>query len=386
MDFSLTPAQRDIRKAAREFAEREFPAIAKECDREEAFPHDLFRKASQLGLIGIFIDERYGGKGFGYLENAIVMEEFWRVDPGLGGQLTCKSFGSEMILLRGSEEQKMKYLPSLCKGETISAVAVTEPNAGSDVLSISTKAEKKRNGYLINGSKMFISNGDIADFLVALCLSNPDATSPYERHSVMIIETDRPGLRRNKLNGKMGIRAHDTAEMSFSDVWVPEENLIGEEGKGFNCFMEFFNRSRAYVAAQGVGVAQGALEMALEYVKKRKQFGQTFPSFEIAQVKLAEMATLTEAARNLVYKAAWKLDRGEVEPAVISMAKWFAGEVGVKVVDESLQIHGEFGYLRENDISRFYRDAKIVEIYEGTKEIEKLVIARQLLKGRGLNI
>jgi alkylation response protein AidB-like acyl-CoA dehydrogenase len=162
---------------------------------------------------------------------------------------------------------------------------------------------------------------------------------------------------------------------------VPKENLIGEEGKGFNCFMEFFNRSRAYVAAQGVGVAQGALEMALEYVKKRKQFVQSLASFEIAQVKLAEMATLTEAARNLVYKAAWKLDRGEVEPALISMAKWYAAEVGVKVVDESLQIHGECGYLSEYDISRFYRDAKIVEIYEGTKEIEKLVIARQLLKG-----
>jgi alkylation response protein AidB-like acyl-CoA dehydrogenase len=385
MDFSLTPTQLDIRKAAREFAEGEFPAIAKECDREETFPLDLFRKASHLGLIGVFIDEKYGGKGFGYLENAIVMEEFWRVDPGLGGQLTCKSFGSEMILLKGSEDQKMKYLPSLCKGETISAVAVTEPNAGSDVLSISTKAERKGNGYLVNGSKMFISNGDIANFLVALCLTNPDATSPYERHSVMIIETDRPGLRSNKLKGKMGIRAHDTAEISLNDVWVPKENLIGEEGKGFNCFMEFFNRSRAYVAAQGVGVAQGALEMALEYVKKREQFGHS-PSFEIAQVKLAEMATLTEAARNLVYKAAWKLDRGEVEPALISMAKWYAGEVGVRVVDESLQIHGECGYLSEYNISRFYRDAKIVEIYEGTKEIEKLVIARQLLKGKGLNI
>jgi alkylation response protein AidB-like acyl-CoA dehydrogenase len=386
MDFSLTPTQLNIKKAAREFAEREFPAIAKECDREETFPLDLLKKASQLGLIGVFIDEKYGGKGFGFLENAIVMEEFWRVDPGLGGQLTSKSFGSEMILLKGSEDQKVKYLPSLCKGEAISAVAVTEPDAGSDVLSISTRAERKGNGYLINGSKMFISNGDIANFLVALCLTNPDATSPYDRHSVIIIETDRPGFRSNKLKGKMGIRAHDTAEISLNDVWVSKENLIGEEGKGFNCFMEFFNRSRAYVAAQGVGVAQGALEMALKYINQHKQSGQSLVSFEIAQVKLAEMATLTEAARNLVYKAAWKLDRGEVEPALISMAKWYAGEVGVKVVDESLQIHGECGYLSEYDISRFYRDAKIVEIYEGTKEIEKLVIARQLLKGRGLNI
>ena len=386
MDFSLTSTQLVMRKAAREFAEGEFPQIAKECDAEERFPLDLLRKASQLGFIGIFIDKKYGGRGFGFLENAIVMEEFWRVDPGLGSQLICACFGSEMVLLKGSEEQKMKYLPPICKGEAISAVAVTEPDAGSDVLSVSTKAERKGNGYLINGSKMFISNGDIANFLVALCFTNPDATSPYERHSVIIIETDRPGLERRKLKGKMGIRAHGTAEISLNDVWVPEENLIGEEGKGFNCFMEFFNRSRAYVAAQGVGVAQGALEMALKYVNKHKQFGESLSSFEIVQVKLAEMATLTEAARNLVYKAAWKLDHGEVEPALISMAKWYAGEVGVKVVDESLQLHGEYGYLSEYDISRFYRDAKIVEIYEGTKEIEKMVIARQLLKGRGLDI
>jgi alkylation response protein AidB-like acyl-CoA dehydrogenase len=386
MDFSLTPSQLDIRKAAREFAEGEFSPIAKECDAEERFPLDLLRKASQLGFIGIFIDEKYGGRGFGFLENAIVMEEFWRVDPGLGSQLMCACFGSEMVLLKGSEEQKRKYLPPICKGEAISAVAVTEPDAGSDVLSVSTRADRKGDGYLINGSKMFISNGDIANFLVMLCFTNPDATSPHERHSVIVIETDRPGLRRNKLRGKMGIRAHDTAEISLNDVWVPGENLIGEEGKGFNCFMEFFNRSRTYVAAQGVGVAQGALEMALRYVKEHKQLLESLSSLEIVQSKLAEMATLTEAARNLVYKAAWMLDRGQVEPSFISMAKWYAGEVGVKVVNESLQIHGECGYLSEYDISRFYRDAKIVEIYEGTKEIEKLVIGRQLIKGRGLNI
>ena len=202
MDFRLTPAQLELRKAAREFAEREFPAIAKECDRAEAFPLDLLRKASQSGLVGIFVDKDYGGGGFGYLENAIVMEEFWRVDPGLGSQVMCACFGSEMILLKGSDEQKRKYLIPICKGDAISAVAVTEPDAGSDVLSVSTRADRKGDGYLINGSKMFISNGDIANFLVALCLTNPDETSPYERHSVMIIETDRPGMRRSKLRGK----------------------------------------------------------------------------------------------------------------------------------------------------------------------------------------
>jgi len=199
MDFDLSPAQLDIRKAAREFAEGEFPNIAKECDREEMFDLELLRKASKLGFIGVFIDEKYGGGGFGFLENAIVMEEFWRVDPGLGGALMCTCFGSEMILLLGTEEQKKKYLPSLCKGETISAVAVTEPDAGSDILSVSTKGERKGGGYLINGSKMFISNGDIANFLVTLCLTTPDASSPYERHTVIIVETDRSGLER-KIN------------------------------------------------------------------------------------------------------------------------------------------------------------------------------------------
>jgi alkylation response protein AidB-like acyl-CoA dehydrogenase len=386
MDFNLTKEQRDIKKAARDFAEGELRDIAKECDREEKADRSVMKKACELGFVGVFIPEEYGGAGYGYLESALVMEEFWRVDPGLGSQIQSVCFGSEMILLFGTEEQKKKYLPPLCAGEAISGTAVTEPDAGSDVLSVATRAEKKDGGYLINGSKMFISNASIANFLVTLCLSNPDAPSPYERHSVVIVETDRQGLERNKLKGKLGIRAHDTAELSFSNVWIPEENRIGQEGKGFHYFMEFFNRSRAYVAAQGVGIAQGALEMAVKHVTKRRQFGQTLSTFQIVQCKLAEMATLTEAARNLVYKAAWKLDHGDVQPMLISMAKWFAGETGVKVVDEALQLHGGYGYLDEYDISRFYRDAKIVEIYEGAKEVEKLVIARQLLQKHGLSI
>ena len=384
MDFHLTQEQIDIKKAAREFAEGEFPKVARECDREETTNLDILNKARALGFAGIFIDEKYGGMGCGYLENALVMEEFWRVDPGLGGQTTCTAFGSEMLLLYGTEAQKERYLTSVCKGNAIGAVAVTEPDAGSDVLSVSTRAVRKNGGYVINGSKMFISNGTIATFFVTLCLTNPEAGSKRERHSVIVIEADRPGVERNKLKGKLGIRAHDTAEITFKDVWVPEENRIGDEGKGFDCFMAFFNRSRSYVAAQGVGVGQGALELAIRHVKQRKAFGQPLANFQLVQVKLAEMATLVEAARNLVYKAAWKVDRGEIEPALISMAKWYAGEVGVKVVNEALQLHGGYGYLDEYDISRFYRDAKIVEIYEGAKEIEKMVIGGQLIKGKVL--
>ena len=382
MDFQFSQVQRDIKQAAREFAEGEFSKVAQESDRTENIDMSLLRKARELGFVGIFIDEKYGGMGLGFLETAIVMEEFWRVDPGIGSQLMCQSFGSEMILLFGTEDQKERYLRSVCEGGKIGAVAVTEPDAGSDVLGVSTRAVRKDKGYVVNGSKMFISNGDIADFFVTLCLTNPEAQKKTDRHSVMVIDGINPGIERSKIRGKLGIRAHDTAEITFKDVWVPEENLIGREGKGFECFMAFFNRSRAYIAAQGVGIAQGALELALKHAKKRKVFGKPLASSELVQVKLAEMATLTEAARNLTYKAAWKIDQGLADPALTAMAKWYAGEVGVRVVNEALQLHGGYGYIDEYDISRFYRDAKIVEIYEGVKDVEKLVIGRHLVKGQ----
>jgi alkylation response protein AidB-like acyl-CoA dehydrogenase len=382
MDFKFSDIQTDIKRAAREFAEGEFPKIAQECDRAEKMEMGLLQKARDLGFVGIFIDEQYGGMGLGFLETALVMEEFWRVDPGVGSQLMCTSFGSEMILLFGTEDQKKRYLTSVCKEGKIGALAVTEPDAGSDVLNVSTSAVRQDDGYLINGSKMFISNGDIADFFVTLCLTNPDAESKTARHSVIVIDGNSPGIERNKIHGKLGIRAHDTAEISFSNVRAPKENLIGEEGKGFECVMSFFNRSRTYIAAQGVGIAQGALEMALRHTKKRKVSGRLLASSEVVQVRLAEMATLIEAARNLTYKAAWKVDQGIIEPALTAMAKWYAAEVGVRVVDEALQLHGGYGFIDEYDISRFYRDAKIVEIYEGVKDVEKLVIGRHLVKGR----
>jgi alkylation response protein AidB-like acyl-CoA dehydrogenase len=382
MDFQLSEVQRDVKRAAREFAQGEFPKVARESDRDETFDMSLLHKARELGFVGLFIDEKYGGMGMGFLETALVMEEFWRVDPGTGSQLMCQSFGSEMILLFGTEDQKERYLRSVCEGGKIGAVAVTEPDAGSDVLSVATRAIRKGGGYVVNGSKMFISNGDIADFFVTLCLTNPDAEKKTDRHSVIVIDGESPGIERSKIRGKLGIRAHDTAEITFKDVWALGKNLIGKEGKGFECFMAFFNRSRTYIAAQGVGIAQGALDLALNHVRKRKVFGKALASSELVQVKLAEMATLVEAARNLTYKAAWKIDRGIVDPALTAMAKWYAGEVGVKVVDEALQLHGGYGYIDEYDISRFYRDAKIVEIYEGVKDVEKLVIGRHLVKGQ----
>jgi alkylation response protein AidB-like acyl-CoA dehydrogenase len=379
VDFELTNRQKQICLSAREFAEGEFPEIAREYDRREEFPRDLWKKACQLGFIGLFIKKEYGGLGLGFLEFAMVMEEFWRVDPGCGNILLT-AFGSELIQLYGTEEQKRKYLPPLTKGEAIMGTAITEPDAGSDILSILTFAKKDGNEYVINGSKQFITNGSIANYLALFCLVHPEAESRLKRFGVILVETDRPGFGAIKLTGKMGIRASDTAEIRLSDVRVPRENLIGEkEGEGFPQIMQLFNINRVIAASQGVGVAQGALDKAVRHVKQRKQFGHPIGAFQAVQFKIAEMASWVEAARALTYKAGWMLDHGKVDPKLISMAKWIAGEVGVKVTNDALQLHGGYGYIAEYDIERFYRDAKIVEIYEGTKEIEKNTIAREIL-------
>jgi acyl-CoA dehydrogenase len=379
MDFELTNRQRQIRLAAREFAEGEFPEIAREYDRREEFPMDVWKKACELGFIGIYIKKEYGGLGLGFLEHAMVMEEFWRVDPGCGNILLTV-FGSELIQLYGSEDQKYKYLPPLTQGKAIMGTAITEPDAGSDITSILTRANKEGSDYVIRGSKQFITNGSLADYIVVFCLTHPEEGSRLKRFGTIIVETNRSGFTASKITGKLGIRASDTAEIRFSDVRVPKENLIGkEEGQGFDQIMQAFNINRVIAAAQGVGVAQGALEKTIQYVRKRNQFGQPIGAFQATQFKIAEMATWIEAARALYYKAGWMIDCQKVDPKLISIAKWVAGEVGVKVTNEALQLHGGYGYIGDYDIERFYRDAKIVEIYEGTKEIEKNTIARELL-------
>jgi acyl-CoA dehydrogenase len=378
VNFEPTNRQKQIRLAAREFAEGEFPGIARECDRQEEFPRDLWKKACELGFIGLFLKKEYGGIGLGSLEFAMVMEEFWRVDPGCGNILLT-AFGSELIQLYGTE-QKQRYLPPLTEGKAIMGTAITEPDAGSDILSILTLAKRDGDSYVINGSKQFITNGSIANYLAVFCLTDPEAESRLKRFGVIMVETDRPGFSALKITGKMGIRASDTAEIRLNAVRVPRENLIGaREGEGFSQIMQLFNINRVIAASQGIGVAQGALDKAIQYVKKRKQFGQPLAAFQATQFRIAEMATWVEAARNLCYQAGWMLDHGKVEPKLISIAKYLAGEVGVKVANDALQLHGGYGYIADYDIERFYRDAKIVEIYEGTKEIEKNTIARELL-------
>jgi len=379
MEFELTEEQRDIKKAAREFAEGTFPEFVEESDLNETFPRELWKKACDLGFVGVFIDEKYGGPGLSFFENALITEEFCRVDAGCG-TILLTTLGSEFILLYGTEEQKKRYLPGLTKGKAIMGMAVTEPDAGSDVASVTTRARKMGHHYLINGNKIFITNGNIADFLVVLCLTNEDEKVKAKRHSAMIVETNRKGFEANKLKRKLGMRASDSAEIHFSDVEVPLENLVGEgEGEGFHQLMEVFNRTRVATAIQGVGIAQGGLEKAIHYSKQRRQFGRSIGSFQGIQFKLAEMASWIESARTLCYKAAWMLDSGKIDRKLVSMAKWVAGEVAVKVVDEVVQIHGGYGYFGEYGIERLYRDAKLLEIVEGTKEIEKMIIARELL-------
>jgi len=379
MNFDLTEEQNDIIKAAREFAEKEFSQVSQECDREERSPRHLWEKACGLGFVGVFIPEAYGGAGLGYLEHCLINEEFWRVDPGIAHFVLAGTFGSEMILLFGTEEQKRKWVPPLVKAKAITGAAITEPDAGSDVSSVRTTAVLKGNEYVVNGTKTFITGGTLANFLQVLCVTDPHAESPHDRFSVITVETDRKGFEATKLKYKLGLRASDTAEISFSDVRVPKENLIGIAGKGFQQFMVFFDHTRLHVCAEAVGLAQGALEQAIEHVRKRQQFRKPLASFQVTQFKIAEMATRIEAGRNLYQKAAWLLDQGRVESHLIAMAKWFTGETAVRVAEEALQLHGGYGFIGDYNIERFYRDSKIVEIYEGTKEIEKTIIARKLL-------
>jgi len=379
MDFTLSKEQQDIIKAAREFALGEFPERAQDFDRNETFDLDIWRKACELGFVGVFIDEAYGGAGLGFFEHCLITEEFWAVDAGIANAVITTTFGSELLGMFGTEEQKKKYLPPLVEGKAIMGNAITEPDAGSDVTGATTTAVRDGDEYVINGSKMFTTNGTIANYLLVFCLTDPDNPDRHQRHSFFIVETDRPGYEARKLHGKLGIRANDTAEVFFSDLRIPASNLVGELGKGFKQLMSFFNITRLHICAMAVGIARAALEESTAYIKKRHQFGVPLASFQINQFKIAEMATKIRASRNLYYEAAWLADRGKIDHGLVAMAKWFSGEVAVKCADEALQMHGGYGYIDEYKVQRIYRDAKIVEIYEGTKEIEKSIVARSIL-------
>ena len=381
MNFELTESQKLIQEKAFNFAKSEIEPLAKVCDREERYPREIWKKACDEGLVGVTIPKEYGGLGLGFIELALITEEVSRADLGIGLAIVAATFGSENIIFFGSDKQKKKYLPLLVNGEAVSAGAYTEPDGGSDVASTRTTAVKEGDEYVINGNKMFITHGISCGWMVVLCVTNAEEIRSHNRFSMILVESDRKGVEVNKLVGKMGIRASETTEVAFSDVRVPTKNLVGTEGKGFYQLMHFFDATRTMVAAQGVGLSQGALDKTVKYVQERKISGKPLAADQLIQFKLAEMATKAELARTIVYKAAWKVDQGETDPKLNAMAKYFAGETAVWICGAALDIHRAFSpeaLYDEYDVQRFYRDAKILEIYEGTKEVEKITIARRL--------
>jgi len=380
MDFELTEEQKDIQKAAREFIQGEFDKEKiLEWEQTHTFPNEIWKKAAKLGFIGIHFPEEYGGQGYGVSENILIVEEFCRKDSGVGIALSLADFSSEVVLRFGTHEQKKKYLIPVAKGEFISGGAYTEPNHGSDITVMSTTAVKEGDSFVINGTKTFITNGTLADFFIVLCQIDPSAKPTYRGQCTILVEKGTKGLEATEIMPKMGIRMTSTAELSFSGVRVPQSNLLGEENKGFYQVLEFFDESRIEIAAQALGIAQGAFDRALDYAKQREQFGRKIVDFQITQHKLADMATKIETARLLTYKAAWNFDQKRIDPKLTSMAKMFSGKTAVEVADEAIQIFGGYGYITEYEVERFYRDAKITEIYEGTKEIQKNTIASALI-------
>jgi alkylation response protein AidB-like acyl-CoA dehydrogenase len=382
MNFEPSAELEQIREEVRRFGENEVAPAATEYDRAEEYPHEIVEAGAEMGLSGVRIPVEYGGAGYSTLESVVIAEELFAIDPGIAGAVLGTAFGADAIIEFGTDEQKQRYLEPVAAGDQIMGAAISEPDTGSDVSSVSTRAELDGDEWVVNGTKMWISNGTVGDFFVVLCETDPDAEGRYNGFSQIIVESDRDGFEADKITGKLGIRASDTAELVLDDVRVPEENLVGNRGMGFLQQMQFFDDTRTGVAAQGVGLARGAAERALEYAQEREQFGRPISEFQAIQHKLATMFTDIEAARNLTYKAAWSVDADEQITKLASMAKEFSSRVAVDVANEAVQIHGGAGYVDDFDVERFYRDAKILQIYEGTTEIQKTIVARELL-GKG---
>ncbi|HUE42846.1 MAG TPA: acyl-CoA dehydrogenase [Candidatus Sulfotelmatobacter sp.] len=379
VDFSFTDEQNQLRRSIREFAEGEIAPHVMEWDEASKFPIEIMPKLAEMGLLGVIFPEQYGGAGLGYVEYVIAIEELSRIDGSVGIIVAAhNSLCSNHIFKFGTEEQKKKYLTPLAQGKKIGAWSLTEPEAGSDAGGTRTTAKRDGNGWVINGSKTFCTNGHYADYAVVMALTDKSKNS--HGISAFIVEKGTPGFRPGKKENKLGLRASDTSELIFTDCKVPAENMLGAEGEGFIGSLKILDGGRISIAALGLGMAQGALDAAIKYSKQRKQFGQTISEFQAIQFKLADMATQVEAARLLVYQAAWLADRKDVRfTRESSMAKLFSSEVAVRVANECVQIHGGYGFIKDYPAEKFYRDVKLCTIGEGTSEIQKLVIARQLL-------
>ncbi|MGO9648000.1 MAG: acyl-CoA dehydrogenase [Terriglobales bacterium] len=379
MDFQLNDEQLHLKKSVREFAEREILPHVMEWDEAGEFPLATIKELGKLGLLGTIFPTEYGGPGMGYIEYVTTIEELSRVDGSVGIIVAAHtSLCSNHIFLAGSEEQKKKYVSKLATGEYLGAWGLTEPSAGSDAGSARMTAVRKGNNWVLNGTKTFITNGRYADVLVVIAVT--DRAAHTHGLSAFIVEKDAKGFRPGKKENKLGLRASDTSELIFEDCVIPAGNLLGKEGDGFIDAMRVLDGGRISIAALALGMAEGAYECALKYSKQRKQFGKAISEFQGIQWKLADMATEIEAAKLLTFRAASMKDAGMKSTQESSMAKLFTSEVAVRCANESVQIHGGYGFIKDYPAEKFYRDVKLCTIGEGTSEVQRLVIARQLLK------
>ncbi|MBC7087401.1 MAG: acyl-CoA dehydrogenase [Tissierellales bacterium] len=379
MNFDLNEKQTLMRKLFREFAEKEVKPLAAEIDEEERFPIENVRKMSELGMMGIPFESKYGGSDGDNLSYILAVEELSKVCATTGVILSAHtSLCCNPIYAYGTDEQKMKYLVPLAKGEKLGAFGLTEPNAGSDAAMQQTTAIKEGDYYKINGSKIFITNGGYADIYIIFAMT--DKQKGTRGISAFIVEKDMDGFSIGKIEKKLGIHGSSTAELIFKDLYVPKENLLGQEGKGFGIAMSTLDGGRIGIAAQAVGIAQGALNETIKYVKERKQFGRPISAFQNTQFIIADLQTKIDAARLLVYRAAYLKDTNQSYTTEAAMAKLFAAEVAMETTTKAVQLHGGYGYTRDYPVERMFRDAKITEIYEGTSEIQRLVISNKLLK------
>lgn len=378
MNFRLTDEQEMIRKMVRDFAKNEVAPTAEERDEEERFDREIFDKMAELGLTGIPWPEEYGGIGADYVSYCIAVEELSRVCASTGVTLSAHtSLAGWPIYKFGNEEQKQKYLRALAEGTSIGAYGLTEPGAGSDVSSMKTTAKFDGDAYILNGSKIFITNGGVSDIYVVFAVT--DAEKKHKGISAFIVTSDMAGFSVGKKEKKLGIRSSPTTEIIFEDVRVPKENLLGAEGEGFKIAMMTLDGGRNGIAAQALGIAQGALDASVEYAKERKQFGKPIGAQQGLAFKLADMATKVEAARLLTYQAAWNESEGISYGKESAMSKLFAGDICMEVTVDAVQVFGGYGYTKDYPVERYMRDAKITQIYEGTNEIQRLVISKMLL-------
>ncbi len=379
MQFDYTAEQLQLRKAVREFAEAELSPHALEWDEGQIFPREAIHKAGGLGYLGSIFPEELGGAGFGYIEYAIIVEELARIDPAFSLSVAAHtSLCSNHIYTAGSDEQRKKYLPKLATSEWIGSWSLTEPEAGSDAAGTRTQAQREGGCWVLNGAKTFTTNAHEADVCVAMAVT--DRAASHHGISAFIIDRGTPGFRLGRKENKLGMRASPTGEVIFENCRLGESQLLGRAGEGFVDSLRILDGGRISIAALAVGTAQGAYDVALHYSKQRKQFGRPISEFQAIQFKLADMASEIDAARLLTFRAGWMKDRGERVTKEAAMAKLYASEIAVRVCDQAVQILGGYGFIKEYRVEKFYRDVKLCTIGEGTSEIQRLVIARQLLK------